>query len=103
VKDEMLLAMDLEALLEGWGAEVLGPVPSVEKALDVLAQDRPDAATLDMNLSGTSSLPLASELAARDIPFLVISGYSDARGEFDNFEDVRFMKKPYDQRELLRA
>lgn len=103
VEDEMLLAMDLEGVLESWGAQILGPVPSIAKALDVLAEDRPDLATLDINLSGESSRSLAGELKARDIPFVLISGYSDAVSDDDTFKNASFVRKPYDERELLGA
>ena len=99
----MLLAMDLEGVLESWGAQILGPVPSIAKALDVLAEDRPDLATLDINLSGESSRSLAGELKARDIPFVLISGYSDAVSDDDTFKNASFVRKPYDERELLGA
>ncbi|ROT98479.1 response regulator [Histidinibacterium lentulum] len=98
VEDEMLLAMDLEAVISGWGAEVLGPVPSIDKALALLSDERPDVATLDMNLSGVSSRPLAEEFAARRIPFVVVSGYSEADALANGF-----VKKPYDEGDLRRA
>lgn len=103
VEDEMLLAMDLEEVLQGWGATVLGPAPTIEEALALLSEHRPDVATLDMNLSGTSSLPLARELASREIPFVVISGYSAADSGADALRNVRFVKKPYNDNDLLKA
>jgi CheY-like chemotaxis protein len=103
VEDEMLVALDLEELLKSWGAEVLGPVPSVAKALDYLAQATPDAATLDMNLNGKSSLPVASELVSRDVPFVVISGYSDAETQEHALKAARIVKKPYREDELFEA
>jgi DNA-binding NtrC family response regulator len=103
IEDEMLLAMDLEQFLQGCGAEVLGPVPTIEQALEFLSRQRPDAATLDMNLHGTPSLPIANELADLEIPFVVISGYSNCYAESAAFRNARFLKKPYKERELLEA
>ncbi len=103
VEDEMLLAMDLEQILEGWGAAVVGPVPSIDQALELLSQERPDAATLDMNLSGVSSLPLATELATQNIPFILVSGYSDVDMRDGVLREAPFLRKPYDERELLTA
>lgn len=99
----MLLAMDLEQILERWGAAILGPVPTIDRALDLISEERPDAVTLDMNLSGISSLPLAEELAMRNIPFVVISGYSDSGAHHAAFRDAQFLRKPYSESALLTA
>lgn len=103
VEDEMLLAMDLEYVIRGWGADVLGPVPTIDKAQALLSDYRPDAVTLDMNLSGVSSLPLARELVERDIPFVVVSGYSEADPTAEAMRAARFVKKPYNEKDLLKA
>lgn len=103
VEDETLLALDLEEILKGWGAEVLGPVPSVEKALQVLSDERPDAATLDMNLRGDSSHPVAAALVSRDIPFVFVSGYSEADSRVHAIREARVVKKPYREADLFEA
>ena len=103
VEDEMLLAMDIEALLEEQGCEVLEPACSVKRALAVLEASRPDAASLDMNLNGESSAPVAAALRERNIPFVVVTGYSGKHGEDPMFRDAPLLKKPYDGGELVRA
>lgn len=51
VEDEYMMAEDLREELEQHGAEVLGPVPSVPEALDLLRTGAaPDLAILDINL-----------------------------------------------------
>lgn len=78
VEDEYYLAMDLERDLTTAGATVLGPVPSVEKALALIASEpRIDAAVLDINLGGDMSFPVADVLVARGIPFVITTGYVD--------------------------
>lgn len=103
VEDEFLLAMDLEQILEGWEATVLGPVPTIDQALELLSDERPDAVTLDMNLGGAPSLPLATELSARHIPFVIISGYSDSSARSAALSNVPFVRKPYRESELRAA
>ena len=103
VEDEVLLAMDLEDALASHGAEVLGPVSSIAQALALLADERPDAVTLDMNLGGASSLPVADDLVERKIPFVVVSGYSDTYAKEPSLKDAPFVKKPYDPALLFRA
>ncbi len=97
----MLLAMDLQMLLEEHGCEVLDPVPSVERALDALAAHRLDAATLDMNLNGKTSAPIADALRQRAVPFIVVSGYGGKHPD-PAFRDAPLVKKPFDSIDLLR-
>lgn len=70
VEDEYFLAADLARYLRTTGLEVLGPVPSVTRALDLLDRQRPDAAILDIQLDNELSYPVADRLAAMDVPFL---------------------------------
>lgn len=50
VEDEMMIAFDLQMMLEDNGCRVLGPVASVDSALRLLEDTRPDVAVLDGNL-----------------------------------------------------
>lgn len=102
VEDELLLAMDLEMLLEEHGCEVLEPVANVEHALHVLETERPDAVTLDMNLNGVSSAPVATALRKLDIPFVSVTGYTNSQVIDPAFKDAPLVKKPYDRAELLQ-
>ena len=53
VKDEYMLAEDLREELERAGAIVLGPVPTVAEALELLrSESLPFMAMLDINLQG---------------------------------------------------
>ncbi len=79
VEDEYLIAMNLQDGLENVGSVVLGPVPSVEKAIKKIeSEPHIDAAVLDVNLGGALAYPVADLLAARKIPFVFTSGYEDA-------------------------
>ncbi|AXK73735.1 response regulator [Lysobacter sp. TY2-98] len=76
VEDEYLVADDLRRGLEMAGAHVLGPVPSVRLALDLLASSNaPDVAILDVNLGGEAVVPVADALIARGIRFVFATGY----------------------------
>ncbi len=99
----MLLALDLETLLEDQGCEVLEPASSVKRALAVLETRRPDAASLDMNLNGESSAPVAAAMRKRGIPFVVVTGYSGKHEEDPLFRDAPLVKKPYDGAALIET
>lgn len=83
VEDEFLIAMELGAMLEGGGFEVIGPVSTVADALDRLKVERPDAAVLDVNLQGERITPVAVVLTAMRVPFVLASAYvpADLAGE----------------------
>ena len=76
VEDEYMLAEDMRETLEAAGAIVLGPAASLEGALALLRTEATvDAATVDINLGGQASYPVADELLRRGIPFLFTTGY----------------------------
>ena len=77
-EDEWLTARELEATLSTEGYRVVGPAPSVEAALRLIAtQGPPDLALLDVNLRGRLVTPVAKELAARGVPFLLVTAYAE--------------------------
>lgn len=100
VEDEALVAMLLEDALIDAGCSVLGPCASVDKALALLRQERPDAAVIDLNLGGETSGPVADALAENGVPFLVATGYG-AEGLPPGHESVPVLTKPYDPAELI--
>lgn len=78
-EDEYVMAMDLTQELAGMGAIVIGPAPSVERAVDLI-ECTPciDAAILDINLGGEMIFPAADRLCARGVPFLFTTGYDQS-------------------------
>ena len=78
VEDEFLIAMQLEITLQSAGYQVLGPAPNVSAALRLLRTERPDAAVLDVDLSGEWVTPVAEVLRAMSVPFILASGYAAA-------------------------
>jgi CheY-like chemotaxis protein len=78
VEDEFLIAMNLSDDLEAAGSVVLGPVPSVDKAIrKIESEPNIDAAVVDFNLGGVLAYAVADMLLARKIPFVFTSGYED--------------------------
>lgn len=75
VEDEPFVAMDVEASLAAAGCIVVGPAPSIERALALVAGEALDAAVLDVNLGGRSVEAVADALAARGVPFVFATGY----------------------------
>ena len=75
VEDELLVAMLIEETLIDYGCVVTGPFSTVGSALAAAQEVAVDAAVLDVNLRGERVYPVAEMLAARGIPFLLLSGY----------------------------
>jgi DNA-binding NtrC family response regulator len=102
VEDEILIALELEQMLRRAGYQVVGPAGSVEMALRLLRQVRPDAAVLDVNLAGESVTPVAEVLRAMVVPFVVATGYgaADLRDE-EVLRDAVNLGKPTTCQRLL--
>lgn len=103
VEDDYFIAQDTCSMLRNNGAEVLGPVASLEKALAVVASESEiDAAVLDINLRDARVFPVADALSARGVPFVFATGY-DKTVIPDRFAGVRHCEKPIDYNDLMRA
>jgi PAS domain S-box-containing protein len=93
VEDEALVAVEISRILREQGFQIVGPTARVEEALHLLNEVGCDAAVLDIQLGRETSELIASVLAARDTPFVAVSGYS--RGQRPRgFQNVAFLAKP---------
>ena len=103
VEDEYLVAADLTESLEEMGAQVVGPVGSVEAALEKVRTDghRLDGAVLDVNLRGERVYPVAEALAAHGVPFVFATGY-DRAAIPEAFSQAPSCGKPVDVKLLAR-
>jgi CheY-like chemotaxis protein len=103
VEDELVIALELESLLKGFGCIVLDPVPSISVALRVLAGESPDVAVLDVNLQGERVTPVAAVLQERGIPFVLVTGYGHERLQEEPLQGAMHLRKPVDGDQLGRA
>lgn len=102
VEDEYYLADELASALQRAGADVLGPVSTIEDALELLEREAaPDAAVLDMSLAGEMVFPVADVLSKRGVPFLFTTGF-DQSSVPARYAEVRRMEKPVDAATTLR-
>lgn len=104
VEDELLVAMDLEAVLIEAGHQVLGPAASVDEALRLLETKRPDVALLDYNLQGETVVPVAESLSDLDVPFVLASAYdAQTLSKWQVFASAIKIGKPMQNAEMLRC
>jgi CheY-like chemotaxis protein len=103
VEDESFLADDLAQAVAQLGAEVIGPVPTRDEALALLATGaKIDLAVLDINLENEAVFPVADILTERGVPFLFATGYSPASVPAQ-YQHVSWWEKPFDPQTLARA
>lgn len=100
-EDEYLVAFDLRDELQLAGATVLGPAPSVDAALELIAANAQiDAAVLDINLDGKLVFPAADALILRKVPFLLTTGYDKAATP-ELYRHLPRCEKPFDPAEIV--
>ncbi len=102
VEDEFFVADSLAMYLTSLGAVVVGPAASVHAALDLLDKgEQLDGAVLDVNLQGKQAYPVADALAARNVPFVLVTGYApDSIPE--PYNAAPQCSKPFRAAELVR-
>lgn len=102
IEDEPLVALELVAILEDAGADVVGPIGSVQDALRTISQDRYDAAFVDGNLHGHPVDEIAAMLTKTGTPFVFVSGYG--RDSLPSaFGHIEIVGKPFSPDLVLRA
>lgn len=102
VEDEFLLADELRCDLEAMGAQVIGPVGHLDRALALVRSETAiDAAVLDLNIAGSEVFPLADLLADRGVPMVFATGYATLALP-ERFAGVPTCDKPVAQAHLLR-
>jgi light-regulated signal transduction histidine kinase (bacteriophytochrome) len=101
VEDQILIAMDVEAILEEAGVARVTTAGTIAEAQAALSAGRPDVAILDVNLGQTTSIPLADALARLQIPFAFATGYGDAAVIPDAHRAAPLLRKPYDAAALV--
>jgi len=102
VEDELFVAMDLTHVFEDHGWIVLGPAPSVHRALQILEEELPTVAILDVNLRDELVTPVAAALKDRSIPFVIATAVGDPRqlcGQI--ISGAPILGKPTDEVQLL--
>lgn len=100
VEDEALIAMEIEAALQALGCDIVGPTGKLETALQLAGDATLDAAILDVTIRGGKVYPVAEQLLARGIPFVLASGYGNWTLP-EALRDQPRLTKPFSQAELL--
>ena len=101
VEDDYYMASDFASALRSAGANVLGPCPTKEAALELLERETPSAVVLDLNLGGGGpKFEIAARLKEREIPFFFLTGY-DPDVIPEDMKDVTRLQKPVTLRQMV--
>jgi len=81
-------------LLEDLGCTVVGPAPNLATARELIEEQDFDAALVDLHIRGERVFGLCEMLEAKDVPFILTSGYADWQMP-DKLRDRPRLQKPY--------
>lgn len=101
LEDDPLIALDLMAIVEGQGCEVLGTFASAGAAAEHV-NEAVDFALLDIDVADGKSFGLATALKRRQIPFAFVSG--SHRSEIPAYlANVLVIPKPYREAAIIQS
>jgi CheY-like chemotaxis protein len=100
IEDSWNVANRIASILEAAGAHVLGPVPSVERALELVRSETVNLALVDMNLREAFADDVITELVNRKIPYIIVTAYEILPTDADTYA-AAVVRKPVDPEELI--
>ena len=92
----------IEDMLSELGCGKILQSARVKDALAALAEHKPDAAVLDMNLGGELAYPVAARLAELQVPFVFTTGYGPS-GISAEWASRPVVQKPFSLDALVAA
>jgi CheY-like chemotaxis protein len=102
VEDEMLIAMELDAIVQEFGWTTVGPATSCAAAVELLRSRQIDGAIVDFVLGDKRCDEVAAELIARGIPWALATGF-DENEVAERFHNVPIIAKPYGEEDVRRV
>jgi CheY-like chemotaxis protein len=102
VEDEAMISALIEMILGEAGCSIVGPVATVQRALEIIESESFDAALLDVHVNGRDVYAVADVLSRRGIPFVLVSGF--ARRQLPpRYGDRPYVAKPFSPDTILTA
>lgn len=103
VEDEMLVALDLQDIVEEAGLTAGGPYETVQETLEALTLSWPDCAILDVRLRDAEVFPAADRLRDAGIPLIFHSGHADEGELRTRYPAAQICAKPSSPSALRKA
>jgi len=95
VEDDLIIAMDLEEIVQRVGVKLTRTATSVAQALELIAETPPQFALLDVGLRDETSLAIADRLDALSVPFAFLTGYGARAMPLPRFLERPKLAKPF--------
>ena len=101
LEDDPFIALDLQAIIEGEGHDVVGVFDSLAEAGEHLGEGF-DFALLDIDVVDGKSFELAAALLERRIPFAFVSASRPSELP-SHLRHARFIPKPFEEATIVRS
>lgn len=102
VEDDFIQATRIADVLEDAGYEIAGPVRNLHEAKRIVSVDGVDAAVLDLQLKGESTLTLAGQIVRLGTPVLFVTGHA-ADFLVGAWKNAAHLEKPFTDRQLVEC
>ncbi len=102
VEDSPVVGPFTEQLLEELGCVVVGPAVNMATARELAQSATIDAAVMDVHIRGERVFAICDILEAREIPFVLTSGYADVTTP-EKWRDRSRLAKPYRLADVAQA
>lgn len=103
VEDDFLISTEIDNILAGAGATVVGPCRTLAQAERVIEANHISAAILDFRLGHETTLPVVEQLHRRGIPFVFFTGQVNTRQIESACPGARVITKPFQSRTIVAA
>jgi len=94
IEDSPVVGPFTADILDDLGCEVVGPAPNIAMARELIDGEDFDAALVDVHIRGERVFGLCEMLEAKDVPFILTSGYADWQMP-EKLRDRPRLQKPY--------
>src|SRR3954451_20715888 len=105
-EDEAIIRLDLKETLEEEGYEVVSETGRGDEAVELVREDKPDLAILDVKMPGLDELEAASLITAdKHAAVLILTAFSQ-RDLIEKARDagaLAYLVKPFQKNELIPA
>ena len=101
-EDDGFIAMEIEAALADYGAQIVGPISTRTAASSLISGDQVDVAVLDVALADGSVYPLVDLLDTAGVPVLFVTGYG-AEEIPRRYRKIPCIEKPFSTDALVEA
>ncbi len=102
VEDSPVVGPFTADLLQELGCTAIGPAPNLAVGRQLIESEKIDAALVDVHIRGERVFPLCEVLAARNVPFVLTSGYADWNMP-EKWQTRSRLQKPYTLAEVENA